>query len=174
MNKRNTIKQLLHRGCLLMGISAITSSAFAWDFAEHRKIGDRAMSLLPRYLVENGSFPNEAVADSALLQILNMSHMPGSNAYAMNELTQLPNIVTYGTLCGLAGVVVDFCLFLESGVVFVVWLFCVCVGLLGCFLGFGVVGVGVLCGIFYLVCEVSQKYPSVKPAACQLPFQGSL
>lgn len=67
MNKRNTIKQLLHRGCLLMGISAITSSAFAWDFAEHRKIGDRAMSLLPRYLVENGIFPNEAVADSALL-----------------------------------------------------------------------------------------------------------
>ena len=62
MNKRNTIKQLLHRGCLLMGISAITSSAFAWDFAEHRKIGDRAMSLLPRYLVENGIFPNEAVA----------------------------------------------------------------------------------------------------------------
>ena len=43
-----------------MGISAITSSAFAWDFAEHRKIGDRAMSLLPRYLVENGIFPNEA------------------------------------------------------------------------------------------------------------------
>ena len=43
MNKRNTIKQLLHRRCLLMGISAITSSAFAWDFAEHRKIGDRAM-----------------------------------------------------------------------------------------------------------------------------------
>ena len=41
-----------------MGISAITSSAFAWDFAEHRKIGDRAMSLLPRYLVENGIFPN--------------------------------------------------------------------------------------------------------------------
>ena len=82
MNKRNTIKQLLHRGCLLMGISAITSSAFAWDFAEHRKIGDRAMSLLPRYLVENGIFPNEAVADSALLQILNMSHMPGSNAHA--------------------------------------------------------------------------------------------
>ena len=57
MNKRNTIKQLLHRGCLLMGISAITSSAFAWDFAEHRKIGDRAMSLLPRYLVENGIAP---------------------------------------------------------------------------------------------------------------------
>ena len=51
MNKRNTIKQLLHRGCLLMGISAITSSAFAWDFAEHRKIGDRAMSLLPLSLI---------------------------------------------------------------------------------------------------------------------------
>ena len=98
-----------------MGISAITSSAFAWDFAEHRKIGDRAMSLLPRYLVENGIFPNEAVADSALLQILNMSHMPGSNAYAMNELTQLPNIVTYGTLCGLAGDHVENPMLLETG-----------------------------------------------------------
>ena len=114
MNKRNTIKRLLHRGCLLMCISAITSSAFAWDFAEHRKIGDRAMSLLPRYLVENGIFPNEAVADSALLQILNMSHMPGSNAYAMNELTQLPNIVTYGTLCGLAGDHVENPMLLET------------------------------------------------------------
>ncbi len=98
-----------------MGISATTSSAFAWDFAEHRKIGDRAMSLLPRYLVENGIFPNEAVADSALLQILNMSHMPGSNAYAMNELTQLPNIVTYGTLCGLAGDHVENPMLLETG-----------------------------------------------------------
>ena len=76
MNKRNTIKQLLHRGCLLMGISAITSSAFAWDFAEHRKIGDRAMSL-PALSGGKRIFPNEAVADSALLQILNMSHMPG-------------------------------------------------------------------------------------------------
>lgn len=98
-----------------MGICTITSSAFAWDFAEHRKIGDRAMSLLPRYLVENGIFPNEAVADSALLQILNMSHMPGSNAYAMNELTQLPNIVTYGTLCGLAGDHVENPMLLETG-----------------------------------------------------------
>ena len=73
------------------------------------------MSLLPRYLVENGIFPNEAVADSALLQILNMSHMPGSNAYAMNELTQLPNIVTYGTLCGLAGDHVENPMLLETG-----------------------------------------------------------
>ena len=29
-------------------------------------------------------------------------------------------------------------------------------------------------GIFYVMCEVLRKYPSVKPAACQLPFQGSL
>lgn len=57
MNKRNTIKQLLHRGCLLMGISAITSSAFAWDFAEHRKIGDRAMSLLRVIWWKAGSSP---------------------------------------------------------------------------------------------------------------------
>lgn len=65
--------------------------------------------------MENGIFPNEAVADSALLQILNMSHMPGSNAYAMNELTQLPNIVTYGTLCGLAGDHVENPMLLETG-----------------------------------------------------------
>ena len=33
---------------------------------------------------------------------------------------------------------------------------------------------GFFCGIFCLVCKFSRKYPSVKPAACQLPFQGSL
>ena len=41
---------------------------------------------------------------------------------------------------------------------------------------------GFFCGIFYLMYQVSQKYPSVKPTACQLstrhalrvPFQGIL
>ena len=33
---------------------------------------------------------------------------------------------------------------------------------------------GFFCGIFYLMYQVTRKYPSVKPAACQLPFQGSL
>ncbi|MDD2952131.1 MAG: hypothetical protein PHC95_03070 [Parabacteroides sp.] len=115
MHKKNSIKQLLRRGCLLLGISAITGSALAWDFAEHRKIGDRAMSLIPRYLVENGIFPDEATADSVLLRTLNMSHVRESNAYAMNELTQLPNIVTYGTLCGLAGDHVANPMLLETG-----------------------------------------------------------
>lgn len=112
---KNVLRKQLRRGCLLVGISAITNIAFAWDFAEHRKIGDRAMSLTPRYLVENGIFPNEAVADSALLQILNMSHLPDSYAYVMNELTQSPNVVTYGTLCGLAGDHVANPMLLETG-----------------------------------------------------------
>ena len=33
----------------------------------------------------------------------------------MNELTQLPNIVTYGTLCGLAGDHVENPMLLETG-----------------------------------------------------------
>lgn len=113
MNK--TIHSFLRRSGLLVGICALTHSAFAWDFAEHRKIGDRAMSLFPRYLVENGIYPDEATADSALLAIMNMSHIHGSNSYAMNEMTQLPNIVTYGTLCGLAGDHVENPLLLETG-----------------------------------------------------------
>lgn len=112
---KSTIQFYLRRCGLLLGICAVTYPVFAWDFAEHRKIGDRAMSLLPHYLVENGLYPNEATADSALLQLLNMSHMLNSNAYAMNELTQLPNIVTYGTLCGLAGDHVENPLLLETG-----------------------------------------------------------
>lgn len=103
----HTMKTRLHkylrRTYLLLGAGAFTLSSFAWDFAEHRKIGDRAMSLMPAHLVQAGIYPNEAAADSALLSLLNMSHVQGSNSYAMNELTQLPNIVTYGTLCGLAG-----------------------------------------------------------------------
>ena len=78
-------------------LSLLQMPCFAWDFAEHRKIGDRAMSLLPARLAEEGIFANEAEADKAILSILNMSHMEGTNAYAMNELTQLPNIITYGT-----------------------------------------------------------------------------
>ena len=110
-----TIQSYLRRGCLLLGATAYSLSAFAFDFAEHRKIGDRAMALAPRYLVEAGIFPNEAAADSTLLSLLNMSHMQGSYSYAMNELTQLPNIVTYGTLCGLAGDHVEDPMKLETG-----------------------------------------------------------
>ena len=112
---KKKMKTGIRRGCLLLGTFALAVSAFAWDYAEHRKIGDRAMSLMPRYLVENGIFADEETADKALLNMLNMSHMPGSNAYAMNELTQLPNIVTYGTLCGLAGDHVENPLLLETG-----------------------------------------------------------
>lgn len=96
-------------------LSLLHTPCFAWDFAEHRKIGDRAMSLLAARLAEEGIFASEEAADKALLAILNMSHMEGTNAYAMNELTQLPNIVTYGTLCGLAGDHVENPLLLETG-----------------------------------------------------------
>lgn len=96
-------------------LSLLHLPCFAWDFAEHRKIGDRAMSLMPARLAEEGIFASEEEADKALLSILNMSHMEGTNAYAMNELIQLPNIVTYGTLCGLAGDHVENPLLLETG-----------------------------------------------------------
>lgn len=112
---KKNMKTFIRRGCLLLGTAAFVVSGFAWDYAEHRKIGDRAMSLMPRYLVENGIFDDEATADKTLLTLLNMSHMQDSHAYAMNELTQLPNIVTYGTLCGLAGDHVENPLLLETG-----------------------------------------------------------
>lgn len=110
------IQSNLHRrSLLLLGVILYCLSANAFDFAEHRKIGDRAMSLMPHYLVKAGIFPNESVADSVLLSLLNMSHLPDSYSYAMNELTQLPNIVTYGTLCGLAGDHVENPMKLETG-----------------------------------------------------------
>ena len=110
-----SIQTYLRRGSLLLGSVAISLYTLAWDYAEHRKIGDRAMSLMPEYLVRNGIYPDAATADSAMLSILNMAHMEGSNAYVMKELTQLPNIVTYGTLCGLAGDHVENPLLLETG-----------------------------------------------------------
>lgn len=114
MKKNDT---LYHRLVLtaIVGLSLLHTPCYGWDFAEHRKIGDRAMSLMPVRLVEAGIFASETEADNALLSILNMSHMEGSYAYAMNELTQLPNIVTYGTLCGLAGDHVENPLLLETG-----------------------------------------------------------
>lgn len=73
------------------------------------------MSLMPKLLMEKGLCPTEEAADSLMLRMINMSHIPGSHAYAMNELIQLPNIVTYGTLCGLAGDHVENPLLLETG-----------------------------------------------------------
>lgn len=108
----------LHRKLPVLAVAILSFlqlPCFAWDFAEHRKIGDRAMSLLPARLAEEGIFASEAEADKALLSILNMSHMEGTNAHAMKELIQLPNIVTYGTLCGLAGDHVENPLLLETG-----------------------------------------------------------
>ncbi|MEG1750055.1 MAG: hypothetical protein RR249_10310 [Tannerellaceae bacterium] len=87
----------------------------AWDFAEHRKIGDRAMSLMPAQLVKAGLYPDEQTAQQELFSIIDMVQLEGSNTYVMNELTQMPNIVTYGTLCGLAGDHVENPLLLETG-----------------------------------------------------------
>lgn len=114
MNTQRLLPQrlsLLAAGIFLF----IQSPCLAWDFAEHRKIGDRAMTLLPARLAEEGIFPGEEEADLSLQRILNMSHMDGTNAYVMNELTQQPNIVTYGTLCALAGDHVENPLLLETG-----------------------------------------------------------
>ena len=112
---KDKLQRLIRFGCILSGICLLTNDIFAWDFAEHRKIGDRAMSLMPRLLANNGIFPSEAAADSALLSMLNMSHLSGSYSYVMNELSQSPNVVTYGTLCGLAGDHVANPLLLETG-----------------------------------------------------------
>lgn len=99
---------------VIASLSLLHMHCFAWDFAEHRKIGDRAMSLMPARLAQEGIFASEEEADKALLSILNMSHMEGTNVYVMNELSQKPNFVTYGTLCGLAGDHVENPLLLES------------------------------------------------------------
>ncbi|MDD2951856.1 MAG: hypothetical protein PHC95_01640 [Parabacteroides sp.] len=91
------------------------SMVWAWDFAEHRKIGDRAMLLLPTRLVEAGIFPDEEAAYAALSSLVNMSLGEDGKAFVMNELTQSPNLVTYGTLCGLSGDHVANPLLLETG-----------------------------------------------------------
>ena len=101
--------------CLLLGCCFLSQASWAWDFAEHRKIGDRAMSLVPQLLVDKGLISSTVAVDSLLLQLLNVSHQPNSNQYIMLELSQQPNIVTYGTLCGLAGDHVENPLLLETG-----------------------------------------------------------
>ena len=100
---------------LLVLFCVLTFSAYAWDFAEHRKIGDRAMILMPERLVAAGLFPNEAVFYALLDTVLDVQLSEDGRSFVLNELSQAPNQVTYGTLCGLAGDHVSNPLLLETG-----------------------------------------------------------
>ena len=100
---------------LLVLFCVLTFSAYAWDFAEHRKIGDRAMILIPERLVAAGLFPNEAAFYALLDTVLDVQRSEDGRAFVLSELSQAPNQVTYGTLCGLAGDHVSNPLLLETG-----------------------------------------------------------
>ena len=100
---------------LLVLFCVLTFSAYAWDFAEHRKIGDRAMILMPERLVAAGLFPNEAAFYALLDTVLDVHLSKDGRSFVLNELSQAPNQVTYGTLCGLAGDHVSNPLLLETG-----------------------------------------------------------
>ena len=100
---------------LLVLFCVLTFSAYAWDFAEHRKIGDRAMILMPERLVAAGLFPNEAAFYALLDTVLDVHLSEDGLSFVLNELSQAPNQVTYGTLCGLAGDHVSNPLLLETG-----------------------------------------------------------
>ena len=100
---------------LLVLFCVLTFSAYAWDFAEHRKIGDRAMILIPERLVAAGLFPNEAAFYALLDTVLDVHLSEDGRSFVLNELSQAPNQVTYGTLCGLAGDHVSNPLLLETG-----------------------------------------------------------
>lgn len=100
---------------LLVLFCVLTFSAYAWDFAEHRKIGDRAMILMPERLVAAGLFPNETAFYALLDTVLDVHLSEDGRSFVLNELSQAPNQVTYGTLCGLAGDHVSNPLLLETG-----------------------------------------------------------
>ena len=100
---------------LLVLFCVLTFSAYAWDFAEHRKIGDRAMILMPERLVAARLFPNEAAFYALLDTVLDVQLSEEGRSFVLNELSQAPNQVTYGTLCGLAGDHVSNPLLLETG-----------------------------------------------------------
>ena len=100
---------------LLVLFCVLTFSAYAWDFAEHRKIGDRAMILMPERLVAAGLFPNEAAFYALLDTVLDVHLSEDGRSFVLNVLSQAPNHVTYGTLCGLAGDHVSNPLLLETG-----------------------------------------------------------
>ena len=113
--KGGSANTMLRARLLLVLFCVLTFSAYAWDFAEHRKIGDRAMILMPERLVAAGLFPNEAAFYALLDTVLDVQLSEDGLSFVLNELSQAPNQVTYGTLCGLAGDHVSNPLLLETG-----------------------------------------------------------
>ena len=109
------VRPLKRSGWLILLFCLCTYSLYAWDFAEHRKIGDRAMILMPERLVAAGVFADEAAFYTLLDTMLDVHLSEDGRSFVLNELSQAPNRVTYGTLCGLAGDHVSNPLLLETG-----------------------------------------------------------
>lgn len=70
---------------LLVWFCGLTFSAYAWDFAEHRKIGDRAMILMPERLVAAGIFPGETTFYALLDSVLDVQLSEDSLSFVLNE-----------------------------------------------------------------------------------------
>ncbi len=80
-----------------------TSTCYSWDYNEHKELGEAAFSKIIKRLIESGYFNNQPEALVFLENYLQMKYDSQSKNYYFFNLSHEDNIITYGTLNGLAG-----------------------------------------------------------------------
>lgn len=60
---------------------------FAFNYGEHKEIGDQAFIRMVDRLIEEGVFPNRETAIKSLAKLLNIEHVEEHGIFTFNELT---------------------------------------------------------------------------------------
>ena len=84
-------------------ILIVTTVGYSWDYSEHKELGDAAFLKILKKLIESGYFNNQSDASSFLSDCFQMKHDSQLKNYYFYNLSHEDNIITYGTLNGLAG-----------------------------------------------------------------------
>ncbi|MCX6175508.1 MAG: hypothetical protein NTZ27_12215 [Ignavibacteriales bacterium] len=88
---------------ILSLILIISTVGYSWDYNEHKELGDAAFLKILKRLIESGYFNNQPETSIFLENYLQMKYDTQSKNYYFLNLSHEDNIITYGTLNGLAG-----------------------------------------------------------------------
>jgi hypothetical protein len=92
-----------------------TPLTFAWEYGEHKELGDEAFRAVTGRLVRDGYYSSTQGLKNFLKSSLRMTCVEQERTFYFEELSHLPNEATYGTLNGLSGDHSENPLLLEDG-----------------------------------------------------------
>lgn len=91
------------RSFFLVVLVLLSQSARAYNYNEHKAIGNSALTAVLTRLVTSGYFADSAAAGQFLASQLNLRYDASRRQWLFQELSRYPNAISYGDLNGIAG-----------------------------------------------------------------------